>query len=150
MLEALKRMVLAAIDPRYEDKARELANLRAAAQQSGSYMQPGQWYRLLGADGGLQGFGFYCCQQYQLRDAVLWLRTHTCPQCKARISVLNACGIKPGTPAEKWPQLFAALPVLPQAAAQTKTVGPYHDTWAGFDEVGYETSDPCGASKQGR
>ena len=97
MLSTLKRMALAAIDPRYEEKERELANLRAAAQQHGG-IQPNSWRRILGADGGLLGFDFYCCQSYQLRDITLWLRTHTCPQCKTSFSVFEACGIKPGTP----------------------------------------------------
>ncbi len=147
MLSALKRMALAAIDPRYEAKERELRNLRAAASQNGSYVQSGQWYRLLGADGGLQGFSFYCCQQYQLRDATLWLRAHTCPQCKARISVLEFVGIKPDTPPEQWPAKFMALPVQPQPSAQIPT---FQDTWVGASEVGYELSDPFSFSKQGR
>ncbi len=146
MLSALKRMALAAIDPRYEAKERELRNLRAAASQNGSYMQPHQWYRLVAADGGLAGFSFTCCQQYQLRDVNLWLRAHNCPQCKARISVLEACGIKPDTPPEQWPAKFMALPVQPQPAAQKPG---FQDTWAaGLNEVGYEMTDPFAVSKQ--
>lgn len=147
LLSALKRMALAAIDPRYEAKEKELANLRAAAQQSGS-IQSGQWYRLLGADGGLQGFSFYCCQQYQLRDVNLWLRVHHCLQCKTRLSVLEAAGIKQGTPPEQWPERFMHLPVQPQKL-EAKAPGNFQDTWAvGLDEVGYELADPFAVSKQ--
>lgn len=147
MLEALKRAAIAALDPRSEFKERELRNLRQAAQQNGGYIQSGQWYRLLASDGGLAGFSFYCCQQYQLRDAALWLRSHNCPHCHARISVLEFVGIKPGLPPEQWPEKFATLPMQPQAAAQ-KPVN-FQDTWAvGLDEVGYELSDPYSVSKQ--
>lgn len=151
MLHALKRMALAAIDPHYEAKTRELANLRAAASQNGGWIQPNTWRRILGADGGLQGFDFYCCQQYRFLDINLWLRTHTCPQCKARISVFEACGIKASTPVEQWPEKFMALPVQPQPEVQTKP-GPFHDTWsvAGLDEPGYEMSDPYAVSHQRR
>ena len=145
MLSTLKRMALAAIDPRYEEKERELANLRAAAQQHGG-IQPNSWRRILGADGGLLGFDFYCCQSYQLRDITLWLRTHTCPQCKTSFSVFEACGIKPGTPPEQWPSKFRTLPVQPQSAVQK--AGAFQDTWAaGVDQVEYVQSDPYAFSK---
>jgi hypothetical protein len=148
MLSALKRMVIAACDPRYEEKQRELRNLRVAAQQNGGYIQPGQWYRLLGADGGLQGFSFTCCQQYQLRDAALWLRAHNCPQCRARISVLEFVGIKPGDKPETWPGKFATLPVQPASTTAQKP-GNFQDTWAvGLDDVAYSMSDPYAVSKQ--
>jgi hypothetical protein len=148
MIDTLKRMAIAALDPHHEGRTRELENLRAAAQQNGGYLQPNTWRRILGADGGLQGFDFYCCQQYQLRDINLWLRVHTCPQCKTRISIFEACGIKPGTPPEQWPDKFRALPVQ-QSTAPQKRSGPI-DTWAaGVEEVGYEMTDPFNFS-QGR
>jgi hypothetical protein len=146
MLSTIRRMVLAACDPHYEAKARELAGLRAAAHQYGG-IQPGSWRRIIGVDGGLQGFDFYCCQQYRLLDINLWLRVHTCPQCKARISVFEACGIKPKTPPEKWPNYFNALPVQPRNESQKQ--GGHVGTWAaGLDEVDYEMTDPFAFSKR--
>lgn len=92
MIAAMRRMALAAIDPRYHEKQQELMALRAAAQANGG-IQPYSWRRILGADGtSLLGFDFFCCQQFRLLDISLWLRAHECPQCKARISVLEACG----------------------------------------------------------
>jgi len=147
MLTTLRRMALAAIDPRYHEKQRELATLRAAAQANGG-IQPYSWRRILGADGGLQGFDFYCCQQYRFLDISLWLCAHECPQCRARISVLEAAGIKPGDKPDTWPEKFMALPVQPQTAPQKP--GNFQDTWAvGADDVAYSLSDPYAVSKQG-
>lgn len=147
MISALRRMALAAIDPRYEEKQRELATLRAAAQSNGG-IQPYSWRRIMGSDGGLVGFDFYCCQQYRLLDISLWLRAHQCPHCNAKISVLDACGIKPGDAPETWPEKFLALPVQPQAAVAKPR--NFQDTWAvGADEVDYALADPYAVSKQG-
>src|ERR1700678_4022860 len=150
MFGALKRMVMAAIDPHYENKARELANLRAAAQQNGNCVDANSRRRILAGDVSFVGFDFYCCQQYKLLDINLWLRNHQCPQCKASISVLEACGITRRTPPEQWPGKFSALPVIQRAEQpQNKSPRGMVNTWAvDASEVGYEMADPYSFSKQ--
>lgn len=130
MLDTLKRIALAAIDSRHEDKERELLQFRAAAQQNGTAQQPRTWRRILNANANLVGFEFCCACNvvYTLLDLNLLLaEDHRCP-CGHRFGLLSDLGLQK-TPPHQWWQRFAELLVKQNASAQ-KPQRPFHDTWA--------------------